>query len=159
MRRKPPQPDILRLSREVLRFDRFYSRRLHEAAVAARVHESSAAELGIFRELLHGSCAPGWLSWRLDLDTGYLSRNLRQLELMGFIKVARAGDDGRRRQVSLTALGFVAARSLEGFHEDAVRKTLQELPPRQQRRLARAMKTIIDILERDALTNLLECHA
>jgi DNA-binding MarR family transcriptional regulator len=77
------------------------------------------------------------------------------MEPMGFITVSRAGDDGRRRQVALTARGLVIARDLEEFYEDRVRRVLRELPPRQQRRLVRAMQSIIDILEQDPLTNFL----
>jgi DNA-binding MarR family transcriptional regulator len=145
-------------AREVLRFDRFYARRLREAIDAARVHEVNRAALGIYQELLHSPCSPGWLSWRLDLDPGYLSRSLGLLELNGHITVSGTGGDRRMRQASLTDRGRYVARGLAQFQEDAVRKALEELPPRQQRRLVRAMKVIIDILERDALTNLLECH-
>jgi len=139
---------------DVLRFDRLYARRLRDLAKAARVNEANVAELGIFQELLPGPCTPGWLIWRLDLDPGYLSRSLRQLELMGFISACGCGDDRRQRQVTLTDRGRVVARSLERFREDAARQRLEELPLRQQRRLVRAMNAIIEILERDALANL-----
>jgi DNA-binding MarR family transcriptional regulator len=142
--------------KEVLRFDRFYSRRLREATKAARVHDVNIAELAIFQELLGGPCTPGWLSWRLDLDPGYLSRRLKQLERMSFVSVRSSDDDRRMRQVSLTDRGGIVARSLEQVREDAVRKTLEELPLRQQRRLVRAMNVIIGIFEQDPLTDLLE---
>src|ERR1700681_1220344 len=134
---------------EVLRFDRFYSRRLREATKAAPVHEGNLAELGILQELLHVPCTPGWLSWRLDLDPGYLSRSLRQLERMNLVSVLGSDDDRRQRQVSLTDRGGMVARRLEQVREDAVRKILEELPLRQQRRLVRAMNVIIGIFERD----------
>lgn len=155
---KTRQDEVSIRVRGVLRFDSFYARRLREATDAAAVHEVNAAELGIFLELLHSPCSPGWLSWRLDLDPGYLSRSLRLLDLTGHIAVNSTGGDRRMRQVSLTDRGRYVARGLAQFQEDAVRKTLDELPPRQQRRLVRAMEVIIDILEQDAWANLLECH-
>jgi DNA-binding MarR family transcriptional regulator len=141
---------------QVVRFDRFYSRWLREGIKAARVTEVNGAELGIFEELHHGSCTPGWLQWRLGLDSGYLSRNLRRLEAEGLVSVSTSDDDRRSRLVSLTARGCLVARSLAEFQGDAVRQRLEELPLRQQRRLVRAMNAIVEIFERDALTNLLE---
>lgn len=119
MNRKAPQ-NMDALTRDVLRFDRFYAHRLR------------------------------------DLDPGHLSRSLRQMERMKHIVVCGSADDRRKRQVSLTDWGRKAARSLEQFREDRVRRTLEELPRRQQERLVRAMGVITEIFGRDALTNLLE---
>ena len=135
--------------REVVRFDRFYSQRLRDATKVARVNVVNAAELGIFLELIRAPCPPGWLSWRLDLDPSYVSRTLRQLELSGFITMHGADRDRRIRQASLTDRGRIVARGLERFQEDVVRKRLEELPARQQKRLLRAMNVIVDIFERD----------
>jgi len=74
--RKAHLVDIAARIKDVLAFDRFYARRLHEATKTARVNEVNVAESGIFHELLQGPCTPGWLSWRLDLDPGQLSRSL-----------------------------------------------------------------------------------
>ncbi len=119
------------------------------------VNEVNAAELGIFLELLRAPCPSDWLRWRLDLDPGYLSRTLAQLELMGFLSTCVSGADRRIRQVTLTGLGRAAARSLERFQEGAVRKALEEFPVRQQRRLIRAMNAIVEILEQDPVARLL----
>src|SRR5207237_5870943 len=93
--RKASQEDVPARIREVLRFDRFYSRRLREAAKAARVNALNVAESGVFHELLDGPYTPGWLSWRLGLDPGQLSRTLEKLELMRHITVCGSGDDRR----------------------------------------------------------------
>jgi DNA-binding MarR family transcriptional regulator len=70
--------------------------------------------------------------------------------------VRSAGGDRRTRLANLTDRGRLVARSLAQFEEDAARKSLKELPARQQRRLVRSMQAIIEILERDALANFLE---
>ena len=162
--------DLADRIKEVLRFDHFYSRRLRdasrrlgeaspqlgEATRTARLQDVNIAEMGIVQELLHRPRTPGWLSWRLDLDPGYLSRSLKRLEMMSLVSVGGSDDDRRMRQVSLTDRGGMVARSLEQVREDIVRMTLEELPLRQQRRLVRAMNAILGIFERDSLTNLLE---
>ena len=148
--------DLAERIQDVLRFDRFYSRRLYEAAKVARVNEVNAAELGIFQELLGGACTSAWLSYRLDLDPGYLSRTLKLLESMGFISVGNCAGDRRTRHMALTNRGRIVARGLERFREDVARKALEDLPPRHQRRLVRAMNVIIEIFERDTCANLLE---
>lgn len=90
------------------------------------------------------------------MDPGYLSRCLRQLELDQCVALCDSANDRRQRLVSLTDRGRMAARELERYQEYAVQKVLEELPARQQRRLVHAMNTIIEVFNRDALTNLLE---
>jgi DNA-binding MarR family transcriptional regulator len=153
---RAPRDHLAERIKYVLRFDRFYSRRLREAAKVARGSEVNTAELGIFQELLRGPCTPGWLSWRLDLDPAYLSRSLKRLQLIRLVSVRGSDGDRRRRQVSLTDQGSTVARGLEQARVDAVRKVLDELPLRQQKRLVLAMNVIVGIFEQDALTNLLE---
>jgi DNA-binding MarR family transcriptional regulator len=154
MTRKTSPADLAGRIKQVMEFDRFYSRRLREAARSMCVNEVNAAELGIFLELLRAPCPSDWLRWRLDLDPGYLSRTLAQLELMGFISTCASDADRRIRQVTLTGRGRAAARSLEGFQEDAVRKALEEFPVRQQRRLVRSMNAIVAIFEQDPVARL-----
>lgn len=62
----------------------------------------------------------------------------------------------REREVSLTDWGLAAARNLEWFEEERAREFLAQLPVRQQERLVDAMGTILEIFERDEITNLVE---
>ena len=152
----PPPITLADRVKEVVRFDRFYAQRLRDATKVARVNEVNAAELGVFVELLRGSAPLDWLVWRLDLDRSYLARTLKTLEISGFVTLRTDDRDRRMRRADLTTRGRTVAQDLQQFQEDVVRKTLEELPTRQQRRLVRAMGTIIEIFERDELTNFWE---
>ena len=141
---------------QVLRFEQYYGRRLRERSTAWHPNEVNAAESGIFRELMQAPRSARWLRERLHLDGGYLSRNLRWLELVGHVAITVAPSDRRQRIARLTGMGLRAARLLEVDRARSAREMLEPLPRRQQRRLARAMAVIVEVLERDALTNLVE---
>ena len=143
---------------QVLRFDRFYAQRLHANDKAAKVQEGTATELRAFHELGQegGRCTPGWQSWRLDLNHGYVSRILKLFELQGYLTTHVSDDDQRRREIELTPWGREVFRGLEQFHESLARNTLEALPQRQQWRLVKAMAVIEAVLTRDALANLME---
>jgi DNA-binding MarR family transcriptional regulator len=78
-----------------------------------RMHDSglSLAQFGLMGQI---AAAPddtlGALAERTGLDQSTLSRNLRGLEAAGFVEIAIADDDQRRRAVWLTEQG---ARRLE----------------------------------------------
>jgi DNA-binding MarR family transcriptional regulator len=78
-----------------------------------RMHDSglSLAQFGLMGQI---AAAPddtlGALAERTGLDQSTLSRNLRGLEAAGFVEIAIAADDQRRRAVWLTEQG---ARRLE----------------------------------------------
>jgi DNA-binding MarR family transcriptional regulator len=139
--------------RAVLKFERFFAQRLREAAKdAAADRDLNGAQREIFHAVRDGSAPPSWLSWRLGLDRSYLSRMLKRMEADRFVTIEPSDTDRRERRIALTDLGRRIARNLEQCDEDRVR-----LPQRQQKRLIRAMLTIQEIFQRDAVTNLLEC--
>jgi DNA-binding MarR family transcriptional regulator len=141
---------------KVLAFERFYSRRLREATKAMLVTETTVLRMSVFRELMDGPCTASWLCWRLGVDPGQLSRTLSVLELEGHIIAHVSPTDRRRRDIELTRWGARVARGLEEFRAERIRQTLEELPRKQQQRLVNAMRVILEIFERDALTNLLD---
>jgi DNA-binding MarR family transcriptional regulator len=143
---------------EVVRFERYYARRLRATSEARRPNDAdlSVAQADIFHELQKAPCPERWLRERLGLDPGYLWRSLRWLELTGNIAISVAPTDRRARWVSLTKRGERSARTLEQERAKRARETLEQLPRRQQRRLTRAMAVIVEILERDLVTNIVE---
>jgi DNA-binding MarR family transcriptional regulator len=145
---------------QLVRFERYYARRLRATGEARRPNEGdvSLAQAEILHELRTAPCPIGWLRERLGLDAGYLSRSLRWLALTGDLAISVTPGDGRGRLVSLTDGGKRTARILGEERAERARKTLEELPLRQRRRLVRAMAVIVEVLERDALTNFLESH-
>ena len=141
----------------MLSFDRYYAQRLHKQEKAASDLEMTAMEKYILRELANGGGTVAWLSERLKLDPGYLSRTVTVLELNRQVSRSRAPHDGRQREIQLTDWGRRVLRELDGIQEQRTRETLEILPQRQQKRLVRAMATITEVFERDERANFLEC--
>jgi len=143
----------------MLRFDHFYARRLKDAEMADKTRELSFTEMRIFHELGQLPRTPGWLSCRLNLDAGYVTRTLKTMEACRYLTIDLWQHDRRQRVVTLTRFGCDVYRELRSFREGLARNTLEELPQRQQRKLIRAMTVIEEVLTRDSLANLLERSA
>ena len=141
----------------MLSFDRYYARRLHKQEKAAADLEMTAMEKYILRELAKGGGTVVWLSERLKLDPGYVSRTVTVLELNRQVTRSRAPHDGRQREIQLTDWGRRVAQDLEELQEKRTREMLEILPQRQQKRLVRAMATVTEVFERDAAATFLEC--
>jgi len=142
----------------VLKFERFFAQRLREAARAAAAdRDLNGAQREIFHEIHDRPASPSWLSWRLGLDRSYLSRMLKLMEADRYVTIELGDTDRRERRVVLSDLGRWIARNLEQCDEERVRRALEVLPQRQQKRLIRAMTAIQEIFQRDPVTNLLEC--
>ena len=153
---KAAQAALVERVKEVLEFERFYSRRLNQALTALKIREVNAVELAIFHELLDWPRTPAWFAWRLGLDRGYVSRTLAYLAACGFIEMHPRTEDRREREVTLTRWGRIAALDLEEFQEARVRGILEELPRWQQKRLARSMRAIVEIFRRGDYVNFVE---
>lgn len=76
---------------------------------------------------------------RLGLDSGYLSRLLRSLEGQGLVEVSQNADDGRLRQVNLTASGLHEFKSYDTLSDDLAHSILSGLNAAQRERLVAAM--------------------
>jgi DNA-binding MarR family transcriptional regulator len=90
---------------------------------------------------------------RLGLDSGYLSRLLRQLESDDLVTVSTDPADRRRRLVALSAAGHRAWEELERRSEERAHLLVDPLTPRQQARLAAALGEA-DLLVRAATVTL-----
>ena len=97
------------------------------------------------------------LRTRLGLDSGYVSRLLRQLESEGLVAVVTDQDDGRRRAARLTESGLEERRVLERRSEELARRMIAPLSPNHQvelsaalvraDRLLRAATTTFDVVD------------
>ena len=90
---------------------------------------------------------------RLGLDSGYLSRLLRNLQDRGEVVIEPDPDDRRRRRVSLTSNGSSTYRRLDDRSERVAEEILQALSDRQRNRLTAALATA-DLLVRAATIQL-----
>lgn len=92
---------------------------------------------------------------RLGLDSGYLSRLLRDLEGRGLAHTAPAADDRRRRVVRLTDDGTSLRRRLDERSDALASSLVEALTEGQRDRLVEALATA-DLLVRAATIELRE---
>ncbi len=83
---------------------------------------------------------------RLGLDSGYLSRLLRNLEGDGLVTVETPDDDRRRRVARRTAAGEAEAAELDRLSDDLARALLDPLDESRRRQLLEAAATIERLL-------------
>jgi DNA-binding MarR family transcriptional regulator/GNAT superfamily N-acetyltransferase len=123
------------------RFNRCYTQRI---GVLAESYLDTGRPLGPSRLLFEiGSqgARVADLRRRLGLDSGYLSRLLRQLEQDDVVTVSADPTDGRQRTVRLTAAGRREWRRLDRRSEDVARHLVEPLSARQRAELASALAT------------------
>jgi DNA-binding MarR family transcriptional regulator/GNAT superfamily N-acetyltransferase len=94
----------------------------------------------------------GELRRRLALDSGYLSRMLRQLEDEKLIAVTTDPADRRQRIAALSARGRHEWRRLDRRSDDAARRLVQPLSPSQRTQLAEALATADRLLRTATVT-------
>ena len=123
------------------RFNRCYTQRI---GVLAESYLDTGRPLGPSR-LLFEIGAEGArvadLRRRLGLDSGYLSRLLRQLEQDEVVMVSADPIDGRQRLVRLTAAGRREWRRIDRRSEDVARLLVEPLSARQRAELTSALAT------------------
>jgi DNA-binding MarR family transcriptional regulator/GNAT superfamily N-acetyltransferase len=123
----------------VRRFNRAYTQRI---GALDDSFLGSGRSLGAARVLFevgpHGASVLD-LRHRLGLDSGYLSRLLRQLEGDRLVTVAADPGDRRRRVAQLTARGRTAWNRLDRRSDEVAQALVTGLSPRQQRQLADAL--------------------
>ncbi len=120
---------------ELRRFARTFTRRI---GALEEHYLGRDRPLGVARllwELGAGGGDVGELRRRLDLDSGYLSRLLRQLEGEQLVRIEPDPDDGRRRRAHLTDLGLLEWMELDHRSDLVASELADGLPPRAVDRL------------------------
>jgi DNA-binding MarR family transcriptional regulator len=141
---------------QIRRFDRFYEQCLRNAVRLSANEDLSVAEVRVLSELgwgAGGGCG-AWLSGRLDIDAGYLSRVLRTLEAHQLVVSSDSLADARRRNWDLTPLGRQFAQGIEDEYRDRVLRMLLDVLPPDRDRLVEAMHVIEEVLHRTWLSSL-----
>lgn len=131
------------------RFNRSYTQRI---GVLDDSFLGSGRPLGPSRLLFEiGPDGAGVLDLRarLGLDSGYLSRLLRQLESEGVVEVASDPDDARRRVGILTEQGLDEWSALDRKSDELAERLVAPLSQRQRQQLGEAL-AIADRLLRAA---------
>lgn len=87
---------------------------------------------------------------RLGLDSGYVSRLLRELEREGLVETVADPEDGRARRAVATAAGRRELRKLDRMSDEAAVALLEGLSEGQRERLAGAMSEVALLLAASA---------
>ena len=86
------------------------------------------------------------LRYRLDLDSGYLSRLLRSLERAGLVVTEPHERDGRVRAVRLTDAGHAEREQLDRLSDESAQSLLDPLDEHQRQRMVTAMREVERLL-------------
>jgi DNA-binding MarR family transcriptional regulator/GNAT superfamily N-acetyltransferase len=91
-------------------------------------------------------CEVRLLRSRLGLDSGYLSRLLRSLEIAGLVEVSASAADRRIRVVRLTASGRRERATLDERSDGLAQSLLAPLTSEQRKQLVAAMREVERLL-------------
>ena len=133
-------------------FNRSFTQRI---GVLAESYLDTGRPLGPSRLLFEigtGGARVGELRRRLGLDSGYLSRMLRQLEQDELVSVVADPLDGRQRAVRLTAKGRREWKRLDRRSEQLARGLLHPLSERQRAELASSLANADRLLRAATVT-------
>lgn len=129
-------------------FNRFYTRRIGALREGLLDTDFSLTQARVIYEMAgHPGVTSTALGESLGLDPGYLSRLLARFERAGLVQRTPAPDDGRVRQVSLTAAGRRTFRMLDSRSAAEVAAELGALPADGRDRLVASMHAIRRSLE------------
>ncbi|CAG0965975.1 MAG: MarR family transcriptional regulator [Rhizobiaceae bacterium] len=88
---------------------------------------------------------------KLGLDSGYLSRLVRSLEAQGIAEVAKSAEDGRVRELRLTAKGRAEFEAYDAASDRLAEAILAPLAAPLRKRLATAMAEVERLLRAGAV--------
>lgn len=89
---------------------------------------------------------------RLGLDSGYMSRLLRSLEAQGMVNSRKKAEDGRARELILTAKGRQECATYDALSDDLARSILSGLGDAQRERLVAAMNEVERLVRAAGIT-------
>ncbi|MCL4487596.1 MAG: bifunctional helix-turn-helix transcriptional regulator/GNAT family N-acetyltransferase [Chloroflexi bacterium] len=132
---------------DVRRFNRFYTKQIGILTDSYLKSPFSLPQARVVYELAHhGQTTATELGSELDLDAGYLSRILRDLQKGGWVGKQPSKTDGRRTVLRLTDKGQQAFASINAASQRDIEAMLNKLSEENQRRLTQAMFTIEQLL-------------
>jgi DNA-binding MarR family transcriptional regulator/ribosomal protein S18 acetylase RimI-like enzyme len=126
---------------QIRRFNRIVTQRV--GALDDHFHglDRPLGEARLLWEIGPDGCELRTLRARVDLDSGYLSRMLRNLERDGLVAM-EAGADKRVRIARLTPAGLEERAELDRRSDEVAEGLLQPLTARQRERLVAAMRDV-----------------
>ena len=131
---------------QVRRFNRTVTQRIGVLNENFLASDRSLGQNRLLWEIGFDGCDVRSLRARLDLDSGYVSRLLRALEVGRFVVVEPSPADGRIRIARLTKAGRRELTRLDQRSDDAAAAILQPLNDRQRTKLVTAMAEVERLL-------------
>jgi DNA-binding MarR family transcriptional regulator/GNAT superfamily N-acetyltransferase len=125
--------------KQIRRFNRLVTQRIGALETNYLRRGRPLAEARLIFEIGAGGVDLRALRMRLGLDSGYLSRLVQSLKAQGLITLARGGDDGRRRRVSLTRKGNIERAAYDRLSDQLAASMLEALDEAERSRLTAAM--------------------
>jgi DNA-binding MarR family transcriptional regulator/GNAT superfamily N-acetyltransferase len=136
---------------QVRRFNRAVTRRIGVLTDDYLGRGRPLAESRLLFEIGEGGADVRELRTRLSLDSGYLSRLLRALEVQGLVAVRPSTDDARVRRVTLTRKGQRELDTLDTRSQTLATSLLAPLGAAQRERLIAAMEEVERLLRASAV--------
>jgi DNA-binding MarR family transcriptional regulator/GNAT superfamily N-acetyltransferase len=131
---------------EVRRFNRLVIERVGALNDHYLARDLPLGQARVLWEIGRGGCDVRTLRSRLGLDSGYLSRLLRELEAADLVVVEPSERDRRVRTARLTTAGVAERRLLDRRSDALARSLLEPLQERQRERLVAAMGEVERLL-------------
>ncbi|HWM21892.1 MAG TPA: helix-turn-helix domain-containing GNAT family N-acetyltransferase [Ilumatobacteraceae bacterium] len=131
---------------QVRRFNRTVTQRVGALDDRFLARRRPLGEARVLWEIGDDGCDVRSLRSRLELDSGYLSRLLRSLEVDGMITVGPSGSDRRVRTARLTTAGAAERAVLERRSDELAVSFLEPLSATQRARLVAAMGDVERLL-------------
>src|SRR5438034_4577767 len=127
---------------QVRSFNRLITQRVGALNDHYLARDRPLGEARLLWEIGFDGCEVRLLRARLALDSGYLSRLLRSLELAGLAVVEPSMSDGRVRTVRLTPAGAAERELLDRRSDELARSFLEPLSVSRSERLVAAMAEV-----------------
>jgi DNA-binding MarR family transcriptional regulator/GNAT superfamily N-acetyltransferase len=131
---------------EVRRFNRIVTQRVGSLNDHFLSRDRSLGEARLLWEIGPEGRDVRSMRTQLELDSGYVSRLLRSLEVAGLITVGSHKSDGRVRTARLTRLGLAERKVLDRRSDELAESLLAPLGAEQRARLVAAMAEVERLL-------------
>lgn len=139
--------DLLEKIEAVRHFNRFYTKQIGVLNEGLLESPFSLAEARVIYELANRERTTATeIGTELGLDTGYLSRTVRDFEKRKLITRKSSEKDARQSVLSLTTRGQKEFESLNELSRNQIEEILNDLSPAEQNNLLAAMRTIENLL-------------
>ncbi|MEW1647576.1 MULTISPECIES: MarR family transcriptional regulator [unclassified Streptomyces] len=142
----PVPEDVAEIERVLTRISYLAGRaRQHERLMAEAGLPLDRAAVAILRYIAESEpLRPGVLAVRMSVEASHVTRQLRQLEQLGYVVRIQDPDDGRAQRVQLTDSGLAAVGRLRDASRSGIERALAHWSPEDLRQLAGLFHRLVD---------------